>query len=270
MSNIGYTHHITNDYKFYIVVIENLNYKHENLHEWWYREHKLIREFAEYNTDKYRIKEVIDYFTDQIVDVELTIKSRCTYYLTKEIPINKLRHNLFFNQITRKKVKAEFTGIQKIWHDLGNIKEEFFHINGVRQGEYTKYYLDGKVEEKYFFVNNKKHGEYFKYHKNGVLILYAQYINDKINGVHKEFFDFSGRIKKQMNYVNNKKNGEYIEYHENTSEDDKIKIICNFKNDKKYGEYKEYYEDSQIKILCNFVNNRFCGEYLKYNNDGIK
>ena len=171
------------------------------------------------------------------------------------------------------------------------------------------YYDDDEhtiLYEEYFQVNGKKEGEYKSYHENGNLCWICTYINDKEEGISKTYYD-TGEISFICYYVDGKENGEYKCYYKNgceLSEDANLKSslddflpqnkdlqifssdnskrknmsstdsfgqlekIVTFIDNKLNGEYKSYYENGQIKCICNYVNDKREGECKEYQSTG--
>ena len=61
--------------------------------------------------------------------------------------LDKLYYLFYFNN--------QYTGIHKVWYDSGQLKEEFYHINGILEGTYTEYNENGMLKNQYMFVNGK-------------------------------------------------------------------------------------------------------------------
>jgi antitoxin component YwqK of YwqJK toxin-antitoxin module len=82
-----------------------------------------------------------------------------------------------------------------------------------------------KLKEEYFEVNGKKEGMYKSYYFNGQLWIICNYIDGKINGEYKSYFD-NGQLGIICNYIDGKINGEYKIYNMNGE----FKI-CNYVDD---------------------------------------
>ena len=61
------------------------------------------------------------------------------------------------------------------YYPNGNKCEEYSIINGVIEGSYVHYYLNGQVYISCNYLNNKKHGIYEKYNEKGNLIKQYHY-----------------------------------------------------------------------------------------------
>ena len=124
---------------------------------------------AQYKTNKFKILEIEDMVTNELYDNVLKIYKindiicrNINYYFSKECaffeldyyfftdsyqPLDKLYYLFYFNN--------QYTGIHKVWYDSGQLKEEFYHINGILEGTYTEYNENGMLKNQYMFANGK-------------------------------------------------------------------------------------------------------------------
>ena len=58
------------------------------------------------------------------------------------------------------------------------LKEEYFHNNGIIIGEYTSYLVNGQIFQKYYCIDGKKYGLYVSYYLNDT---YATFFKDLID-----------------------------------------------------------------------------------------
>jgi antitoxin component YwqK of YwqJK toxin-antitoxin module len=126
------------------------------------------RLFAQYNTNKFKILEIEDMVTNELYNNVMNYKindiiyRNINYYFSKERafyeldydfftysyePLDKLYYLFYFNN--------QYTGIHKVWFDSGQLKEEFYHINGILEGTYTEYNENGMLINQYMLVNGK-------------------------------------------------------------------------------------------------------------------
>ena len=70
-----------------------------------------------------------------------------------------------------------------------NLKEEFFEINGKKEGILKLYYKNGNIMSIRNYVNNKLNGEYERYYENGNIYEICNYVNGKLNGEYKLFYE---------------------------------------------------------------------------------
>jgi len=125
--------------------------------------------YATYNINKFKILEIEDIVTKELKNnydkykVGDIICETKKYYLIKERaffeidydqhnysdeykPIDKLYYINFF---------SNYYGLHKSWYDSGQLKEEFYHINGMCEGLYREYYENGNIKCEYYHVNNE-------------------------------------------------------------------------------------------------------------------
>ena len=62
------------------------------------------------------------------------------------------------------------------------LKEEYFQVNGKKEGEFKCYYPSGELYHIINYVNDKKEGESKSFHENGQLASIFYYINNKKEG----------------------------------------------------------------------------------------
>ncbi len=182
------------------------------------------------------------------------------------------------------------TGIVRTYYDnqKTKLKEEYFEVNGKKEGEYKEYYENGQLLRICNYINEKKEGPYREYHINGALRIFCNYVNNMIKGEYKEYYmdkkvdelrEFIGRqfigidtiveynnmkIKEEYFMINGVKNGKYKEYYNNGV----LKKICNYVNGKEEGEYKTYYDNGQLDSIGNMNNSMFVGIFKLYHSNG--
>jgi antitoxin component YwqK of YwqJK toxin-antitoxin module len=66
--------------------------------------------------------------------------------------------------------------------DNGNLFEEYFQLNGKKEGEYKSYYDNGRLYIICNYINGLKEGEYKQYYSNGNLWTVHHYLSDKKEG----------------------------------------------------------------------------------------
>lgn len=98
-----------------------------------------------------KIQRIEDLETDKLISNQLYCQG---YHLSMELAIcyelpKKYREIYLKNK----------TGVHTEYHDNGNIKIQFFHNNGIIDGESIEYYDDGKVKEKKHYINGKLNGK---------------------------------------------------------------------------------------------------------------
>jgi antitoxin component YwqK of YwqJK toxin-antitoxin module len=82
--------------------------------------------------------------------------------------------------------------------------EEYFVINGKREGEYKVFY-DGNLETVCYYINDKLHGECNGeskyYYENGNLMNICNYVNGNRHGCYKQY-DEKGNLINTEYYIN--------------------------------------------------------------------
>lgn len=105
----------------------------------------------------------------------------------------------------------------------------------VLEGEYIKYYENGKISEKTTYKNGKIHGDFIAYDKNGKLLNSAKVINGITNSLKIFREDGITLFAEGPMDINFEKTGEWIYYKKDGKTPDKI---ISFRNGKKTSERK--------------------------------
>jgi antitoxin component YwqK of YwqJK toxin-antitoxin module len=127
--------------------------------------------YATYTTNKFKIIEIENMVTTEIIDKYYNYKvgdiicKTVKYYLTKERaffeikydrddideykPIDKLYYIKFFTNC------GGYSGLHRSWYDSGQLQEEFYQINGNFEGLYREYFENGSIKNEYYYINNK-------------------------------------------------------------------------------------------------------------------
>lgn len=88
---------------------------------------------------------------------------------------------------------GNYSGIFTDYYDNGQIKETYFHTNGIINGIYKIYYENitntniNKIRIECNYLNGKKHGEYKKYYFSQTLNIHAFYDNDNLINDYKVY-----------------------------------------------------------------------------------
>jgi antitoxin component YwqK of YwqJK toxin-antitoxin module len=151
----------------YILSIELLE---DSIHD-ENRDNIINPEFATYHTNKFKIVEIQNMINNTYIDklynykMNDIIKKNIIYSLSREKAFYTLDYDYFIEtyQLIDKLYYINFyrensliyNGIHRTWYDSGQLKEEFYHIDGIYEGIYTSYDENGNINKKYIFVNNK-------------------------------------------------------------------------------------------------------------------
>ena len=117
-----------------------------------------------------------------------------------------------------------YTGMVR---DTNDVIIEYEVKNGMKDGIFATYYLNGEVEKKGLIKNNLNQGEWTYYYQNGILESKGSYLNDHPDGVWTFYFS-TGKKREQGSFIKGKRNGEWTMY----NEEGKVKKTVIFKDDK--------------------------------------
>lgn len=133
--------------------------------------------------------------------------------------------------------------IQKLYHENGKIKQEFYVVNGQIEGLVKVYNEKGNLIEKGDFFNNKEQGNWEFYHENGKLKQKGNFKDGKHIGPWK-FYHENGKIKQEGNYNENDRfEGTWKLYYPSGKLEQEIFYSDGIEN----GIYKDYYENGQLQ-----------------------
>jgi antitoxin component YwqK of YwqJK toxin-antitoxin module len=105
------------------------------------------------------------------------------YYKSKEVAFN----NMLDDNTEKGYFPNGISGINTTYHPNGQLKEKYFHTNGIKEGEYIYYHENGGgVGAIRNYVNGKSHGKCVYYHADGSVYIDATYINGKLHGSYKK------------------------------------------------------------------------------------
>ena len=73
------------------------------------------------------------------------------------------------------------TGLVKTYYDDNQqkLKEEYFEVDGVKEGNYKSYHENGQLWLICNYANGLRHGEHKYFYITGELIVNRQYMNGK-------------------------------------------------------------------------------------------
>lgn len=108
---------------------------------------------------------------------------------------------------------------QYFYPDGKTLMVEENYVNGVLDGSYKSYYINGKVNETLNYKAGKLNGPAKRFADNGVLLDDINYYNGKLEGSAK-YYNLYGKLIFAGNYENDEKIGEW-EYYENGKNENK-------------------------------------------------
>lgn len=136
--------------------------------------------------------------------VDKPLNNNSSYYRDKYdyyISIDSIyAHN--YEKIYKNK---NITGLYKKYNKEGELVEEYYHNNFVKDGEYKRYNYDVLIEST-FYTNNIKNGISTIYNSNGLIEKKTYYLNDLKEGDEEVYSYYNGIVtdKKINTYENNK------------------------------------------------------------------
>lgn len=149
-------------------------------------------------------------------------------------------------------------------HNLIKIVKELGELdsNGERTGEWKLLWLDGEYEVGNY-KKDKKQGQWKRFYGNGKLQQIGNYKDNEKSGKWKEYS--YEHLTKVVNYVEGKLTGKWKEYHKNG----KIRTKGNYKNGTPIGEWRWYYENGKLNSIQNRNSEGYLeGEYKVYDGNG--
>lgn len=161
--------------------------------------------------------------------------------------------------------KGERTGPWKYYYENGNVKEVCTFKNDKLDGEYFKYYNNGKPMEHLFYKEGKYDGFQSVYYSNGSLKNTYNYKNDIQDGEETGYYK-NGKVNYKVNSKQGLYNGIYNLYFENGAPNKTITFV----NGIKIGPSKEFFNHPKEQLYCegNYENNFATGEWKYYYDNG--
>ena len=126
------------------------------------------------------------------------------------------------------------------------MEDKQYLLFGNYSGYYKKYDKFGLIDhllEEYYHINGKKEGKYVKY--------FDIKLNDILFNVNNNIKNIENNIKIEAYYINNKLNGEYKSFYSNGN----IEEICYYQNNNRIGEHKRYSKHGTLIFKCVYDNN---------------
>lgn len=99
-----------------------------------------------------------------------------------------------------------FTGCSFLKYPNGNTAEIINYKNGIKDGDFKKWFEDGTLSFEAFYVNGKRNGVSRSWWFNGNMRSESHYKNGQVNGVQKQWY-VSGEKFKEMTIVNGVEEG---------------------------------------------------------------
>lgn len=172
------------------------------------------------------------------------------------------------------------------------LKEEYFEMNGKKEGTYKGYDKSGCLAVQTNYVAGQRDGQSRRYYPpthSNIMMEIMNYKNGAMNGEAK-FYNEKGQLVRIANYINNKFTGDLLEYYHHNGQlhvhstysaagklngpvkyyydNGQLMKVCNYVNDFADGEYRFYYPNGNLKYECMYVNGKIEGELKRYHDDG--
>ena len=132
----------------------------------------IYKDFATYSTNKFKIIYIENMCNNFIIDSIFNYKindiiiHNIRYFFSKERAFFDLDYDYFiesYQQIDKlyyinffREEHLKYQGLHRSWYDSGQLREEFYHIDGSFEGIYISYFENGEINNKYMFINNEK------------------------------------------------------------------------------------------------------------------
>lgn len=134
-------------------------------------------------------------------------------------------------------------GLWKFYDDVTHrtLAKTVSFVDGLEEGEFTEYYLDGEIKYKGFYVKGKKKGEVKEFYESGKIKEIENFDTGKIT-----YFFENGKVEetgfvKYGEYIN-ERTGEWKENYENG----KLKSIGNYSSSNRVGKWQQYHDNGQL------------------------
>jgi antitoxin component YwqK of YwqJK toxin-antitoxin module len=187
-------------------------------------------------------------------DGTLHIERQITRYSDDRIENDGTYREYFPNEqvfVEGEYVKGEQQGKWIYWHDNGQQCRVVNYQNGLPDGSWEVFRVDGTLEGKRSFKIGKRDGEWTNYESTGKQQLnFYNYQNGQPHGVWNEWFP-SGQQKRAMQFKNGQREGKAIEWNETGNK----KAEANYKDGKFHGTIVQWSADGE-KFIQEFDQGR--------------
>ena len=151
----------------------------------------------------------------------------------------------------------------KEYDEHGTMVAKYSLIGDQYDGEYQKWYSDGKVKLRYHYKNGVFEGSQEEFYPSGNPRIKASYAAGEKHGEFTEFFE-DGNLQLQAAYVEGKKEGKLCEWYANKQ----MKTKWNLKNDELDGVQMQWHPDGQLKMQVVYQEGKKQGEYKMWDLEG--
>ena len=160
--------------------------------------------------------------------------------------------------------KYDTCGVKRNWLNR-KLSDECFILNGIKEGKYVMYDINGNIEYECNYIYGKKNG-ICKSYTDGNLMKECTFIDDDIRLC--KVYDKEYNLKREVTYNRTMNdiltipftmNGPFREYYKNGQ----VLFECILINNKKNGKYKRYAENGDLLYECNYVDDAYIDDVLQ-------
>lgn len=141
------------------------------------------------------------------------------------------------------------------------LKIEMEMRNGKRQGDFVKYYINGRLDTRCTYQDDVLEGTEECYHIKGYKTSVTHYLHGKKHGPYTLYYP-NGEIVEQGSFYEDLFDGDWSYY------DDRGVLIGEGKFDKGNGVQKSYNLQGNLIRVVHYQNNQKNGEDIELNNEG--
>lgn len=151
---------------------------------------------------------------------------------------------------------------EQFYNDTGKLRVSANYKNGVLEGEFKAYYLNGNLQGEVNYINGEMNGEFKEYHENKKIRLSGSYKNSLQEGEWKSYLE-DGTLESLINYKAGELHGIKEDYYKNGN----VWTRQEFKNNDLDGVYEVYYENGNPQLKAKIKNGQTIEEQ-RFNHDG--
>lgn len=96
--------------------------------------------------------------------------------------------------------KGDKQGVHTVKKQSGEIISESHYVNGLLQGKYKTWYLNGQLECECTCFRNRIEGEYMSWYEDGKIMEHSFYVDGLKDGMSKQW-DMNGKMKHNRVYI---------------------------------------------------------------------
>ena len=142
---------------------------------------------------------------------------------------------------------------------------EGFFKDDYPEGEFKRYYTNGRLQSVMIFSNQGTTADAKIYHPNGFFAAQGVYVNQQKEGLWQFYSAVAnGYLLNKESYLNNIRNGESVKfYHDGT-----VAEVMNYINDVASGEWIKYYPNGNISLKTTLIDGKIDGKFEAWFEDG--